>query len=119
MPARLGAFANPGAVSRVWDGGLVVANGTYVLIGSAPYPLAITGLDYEVGSAAGSFSVAVNNGASAVTGLSAVAVSSAAETSAPATGNAAVASGGRVTAVVSGVTGSPTGAVLTLRFNRA
>lgn len=119
MPARLGGQVNPGAVSRVWDGGLVVANGTYVLIGSAPYPLTVSGLDYEVGSAAGSFTVAVNNGATAVTGLSAVAVSSATKASAAATGNAAVASGGRVTAVVTAVAGSPSGAVLTLRFNRA
>lgn len=119
MPVRLGAQVNTGAVSRVWDGGLVVANGTFVLIGSAPYPLAVTGLDHEVGTAAGSFTVAINNGASAITGLSAVAVSSATKASAAASGNAAVASGGRVTAVISGVTGSPTGAVLTLRFNRA
>ncbi len=113
----------PGLATLAWGGGAVVANGTYVLAASTPYPLTINSLDHEVGTAAGSFTVSIQTGTpggtmTAVTGLNAVAVSTAARTTTNATAANAVAAGNRILAVVSGVTGSPTGAVLGLKFTR-
>jgi hypothetical protein len=92
--------------------GAIVANDTIWLAYDAPYAGTINALTYFTGN--GSFSVAIQINGTNVTGLSAVAVSSAT----PATTNATAANtftaGQRITAVITSATGSPTDVVLSL-----
>jgi hypothetical protein len=92
--------------------GAIVANDTVWLAYDAPYNGTINALTYFTGN--GSFSVAIQINGTNVTGLSAVAVSSAT----PATTNATAANtftaGQRITAVITAATGSPTDALLSL-----
>lgn len=116
---RLGRQENAGSFLLNFPASALVTAGTYALADEAPFPIALTTLRYQVGSAAGSFTVTVNNGGTAVAGMSAVAVSSATRTTAAGTGNLAVAAGARLEIVISAVTGTPAGAALTLNFTRA
>jgi hypothetical protein len=118
--AKIAGSHVPGNVAFTIDfsQGAVVANGTIIPIRKSPYPFTITSLDYEVGSAAGSFTVAIQINGTNVTGLSAVAVSSATTANAVATALNTVATGDKVSAVITGVTGSPTGANLQLNGTR-
>ena len=114
-----GSAANQaGNVSAVFGNGTIVSDGTYDLMPSAPYPLTLDSLNYQVGTAGGSFTAAILSNGASVAGLSGVTVSSAAQQSAAATGNRAVAQGGRVQIQVTNTQGAPTDAVLTLQFTR-
>lgn len=92
--------------------GAIVTNGIITVVRNSPFAFTVSDMGYEVGSAGGSFTVAVNINATPITGLSAVVVSSATQNTANATAARTVAVGDKITIVISGVTGSPTGAVL-------
>ena len=117
--AGLRALLGIGAWSQslVFDGGALVADGSYVLIPRAEFAGSITTLNHEVGSAGGTFTVAVQKNGTAVAGLGAVAVSTAATATATATAGQTIAVGDRITLLISATSASPvpTGAVLTLR----
>jgi hypothetical protein len=98
--------------------GAVVANGTITVSRKAPFALTINSLDYEVGSAGGSFTVAVKIAGTNVTGLSAVAVSSSTSANAAASAANSVSAGQAITIVISSVSGSPTGANLQINGTR-
>jgi hypothetical protein len=96
----------PFTITRQWG---AIANGTYVL-GVAPYAFSVSGVKYNVGSGGGSFTMAVQIGGASITGVSAVTVSSATTATATATGANTGATGALITAVISGTTGSPVNA---------
>lgn len=98
--------------------GAVVANGTIIVVRKAPFAFSIGSLDYEVGSAGGSFTVAVVINSTNVTGLSAVAVSSATSANALATAANTVNAGDKVSIVITATSGSPTGANLQINGTR-
>ena len=77
-----------------------------------PYAGTISTLKYFTGN--GSFNVAIRVNGTTVTGLSAVAVSSATPATATATAANTFAAGDNITAVITGSTGSPTDALLSL-----
>jgi hypothetical protein len=95
-----------------WDAPAVVVNDTLFFVYDAPYAGVINSLTYF--STTGSFTVAVQIDGTPVTGLGAVAVSGATAQTATATGANGFAAGDRISAVVSGATGSPTDALLSL-----
>jgi hypothetical protein len=95
-----------------WDAPAVVQNDTVYFVYDAPYAGAINSMTYF--STTGSFTVAVQIDGTPVTGLGAVAVSGATAQTATATGANTFAAGDRISAVVSGATGSPTDALLSL-----
>lgn len=116
--ARANLALSQGTFACDFSQGAIVANGTLILARKAPFAGTITSMDYEVGSAAGSFTVAVQiNGVSA-TGLSAVAVSSATTANTVATAANTFAVSDKITLVVSAVSGSPTGSNLQINFTR-
>lgn len=98
--------------------GVIVANGTITLLRKSPSVLTITSLDYEVGSAGGSFTVDIQIGGATVIGLAGISVSSATSSNAVALSANAVSVGQAITAVISGVTGLPTGANLQINGTR-
>ena len=117
LPAEVGESARRrrerlDLVQAQWVTGAIVANDTVWLAYDAPYNGTINALTYFTGN--GSFSVAIQINGTNVTGLGAVAVSSAT----PATTNATAANtftaGQRITAVITAATGSPTDALLSL-----
>lgn len=116
--ARTNLGLAPIAVGVDFSLGAVVANGTITVIRKAPYAFTINSMDYEVGSAGGSFTVAVQIAGTNVTGLSAVAVSSSSSSNAAATAANSVAAGQAVTIVITSTTGSPTGANLQINGTR-
>lgn len=95
-----------------WVSGAVVQNDTVYFTVDAPYAGQINSLKYFTG--AGSFTVAIKINGVAVTGLGAVTVNS----STPATTNATAANtfnaGDTIEAVITGATGTPIDAVLSL-----
>ena len=107
-----GTSRNLAKLQAQWVTGAVVTNDTVWLAYDAPYNGTVNALTYLTGN--GSFSVAIQINGVSVTGLSAVAVSSAT----PATTNATAANtftaGQRITAVITAATGSPTDALLSL-----
>jgi hypothetical protein len=92
--------------------GAVVANDTIWLVYDSPYPGTLTALTYFTGN--GSFGVAIQINGTNVTGLSAISVSSATPATATATAANTFSAGQRITAVITGATGSPTDALLSL-----
>ena len=114
---RLGKRENNASATLTFPAGAVVTAGTYPL--DMPYPATVTTLAYEVGSAAGSFTVSITNAGTNITGLASIAVSSATTATVTATAGNAIAAGTRVAFVISAVSGSPTGAVLVLTWQRA
>lgn len=94
-----------------WVGGAIATNGTIYFVYDAPANGTINALTSLTGN--GSFSVAVQINGTNVTGLSAVSVGT---TPATATASAAnvFTAGQRITGVISGATGSPTDALLSL-----
>lgn len=98
--------------------GAIVANGTIIVLRKSPFPFTINSLDYEVGSAGGSFTVAVVINATNVTGLSAVAVSSATSANATASAANSVVAGDKLSVIISATSGSPTGANLQINGTR-
>jgi hypothetical protein len=103
---------NAARLQAQWQNAAVVSDDTVWLCFDTPYAGTVNGLTYFTG--AGSFTVAIQINGVSVTGLGAVAVSSAT----PATTNATAANtfvaGQRITAVITGSTGSPTDTLLSL-----
>jgi hypothetical protein len=95
-----------------WVSGAVVANGTIYLVYDAPYAGTINSLTSFAGT--GSFTVDVQINGVSVTGLGAVAVSGATPVTTSATAANTFTAGQRITAIITGATSSPTGAVLSL-----
>ncbi len=95
-----------------WQNAATVSDDTVWLCFDTPYAGTVNSLTYFTGS--GSFTANIQINGTSVTGLGAVAVSSAT----PATTNATAANvftvGQRITAVITGSTGSPTDALLSL-----
>lgn len=116
--ARTALALDRGAFSSDFSQGTIVANGTLILIRKSQFAGTITSLDYEVGGAAGSFTVAIQINGTSVTGLSAVAVSSATSANTASTAANTFAIGDKITAVISSVTGSPTGSNLQANYTR-
>ncbi len=95
--------------------GAVVASGTYVITGCAPFAGAISELASDLGTGGGSFDVEVRNNGTSVGGLSAVTVTTPGQTITAASGtNVSVAINAIVDVIVSNVVGSPTDSVLTV-----
>ena len=103
---------NTAKLQAQWVSGAVVANDTVWLVYDAPYAGTVQSLTYF--TANGSFSVAIQINGTSVTGLGAIAVSSATPATATATAANTFAAGQRITAVVTAATGSPTDALLSL-----
>jgi len=103
---------NAARMQAQWVSGAVVANDTIWFAYDAPYAGTINSMTYLTG--AGSFTVAVQINGVSVTGLGAIAVSSATPATASATAANTFTAGQRITAVITAATGSPTGAVLSL-----
>ncbi len=103
---------NAARLQAQWQNAAVVSDDTVWLAFDAPYAGTINSLTYFTGN--GSFTVNIQINSVSVTGLGAVAVSSAT----PATTNATAANvftqGQRITAVITGSTGAPTDALLSL-----
>jgi hypothetical protein len=103
---------NQGRAPAQWVSGAVVTNDTIYLIPDTPYGGTVNSLLYFTGT--GSFTVNIQINGVSVTGLGAVAVSSATPATATATAANTFAAGARITAVITGATGSPAAAVLSL-----
>lgn len=120
MLATGGASANPAwaaarSAARMqaqWVSGAVVANDTIYFAYDAPYAGTINALTSLAGT--GSFTVAVQINGVSVTGLGAVAVSGATPVTTNATALNTFTAGQRISGTITGATGSPTGAVLSL-----
>jgi len=107
-----GQARNTARLQAQWVTGAIVANDTVWLAYDAPYAGTINALTYF--TANGSFTVAIQINGTNVTGLSAVAVSSATPATATATAARTFVAGQRITAVITGATGSPTDVLLSL-----
>ena len=94
-----------------WQNAATVSDDT-VWWWDMPYPGTINTLKYFTGN--GSFNVAIKVNGTTVTGLSAVAVSSSTPATATATALNVFAAGDNITAVITGSTGAPTDALLSL-----
>lgn len=99
-----------GAISVPWGPGSVVQDGTYEIMYKLPYAGTITSMDYYAGT--GSFSVALKLNGTNITGLSAVSVASSTPANTAASAANTFAASARLTAVITGTTGSPTPAML-------
>ena len=107
-----GTSRNTARLQAQWVTGAIVANDTVWLAYDVPYAGTINGLTYFTGN--GSFTVAIQIVGVNVTGLEAVAVSSATPATISATGANTFTAGQRITAVITAATGSPTDALLSL-----
>jgi hypothetical protein len=103
---------NTARLQAQWVTGAIVANDTVWLAYDAPYAGTINSLTYFTGN--GSFTVAIQINGVSVTGLGAVAVSSATPATTNATAARTFTAGQRITAVIAAATGSPTDALLSL-----
>ena len=103
---------NAARLQAQWQNAAVVSDDTVWLCFDAPYAGTVNSLTYFTGN--GSFSVAVQINGVSVTGLGAVAVSSATPATANATAANTFTAGQRITAVITGSTGAPTDALLSL-----
>lgn len=101
---------NKGVMLAQFVLGTIVSNGSFDFAYKAPYAGTVTSLDSISGT--GTFTLAVKINGTNVTSLSAVAVSSAANT--VATGADTFAAGDTISGTISAASGSPTDAVLSL-----
>ena len=95
-----------------WASGAVVSNDTIYLAYDVPYAGTISALTYF--TTTGSFTVAIQINGVNVTGLNAVAVNSVTPATINASGANTFTAGQRISAVITGATGSPTDALLSL-----
>jgi hypothetical protein len=102
---------NAARLQAQWQNAATVSDDT-VWWWDMPYAGIISTLKYFTGN--GSFTVAIQINGATVTGLSAVAVSSSTPATATATALNVFAKGDNITAVITGSTGSPTDALLSL-----
>lgn len=107
-----GTSTNPIGITVNWAGGTVVTAGTYVLEYTVPYNFNLLSMDYDVGTAGGSFTVEVRNNFTDVGNLTSVLVNGHFKNNLSATGNAAFVKGSQFDIVIANVTGSPTNAIL-------
>jgi hypothetical protein len=105
-----GSSRTKGVLQAQWVLGTVAANGDFYFSYKAPYAGTVTSLDSL--STTGTFTLAVKINGTNVTGLSAVAVSTAANTAATAANT--FSAGDTITGTISSASGSPTDAVLSL-----
>lgn len=110
----LGLFSS--SVSLEWTNVAPVVNGTFYFTISAPYAGVINSMD--VVTANGSFTANVQVAGTSVPGLSAVTVNSPTVVNVPAGSISGFAAGGVLSVVINNATGSPTGAVLSLRLTK-
>jgi hypothetical protein len=103
---------NAARMQIAWDNPALVVNDTVYFVWDAPYAGTINSLTYFTG--AGSFTCNVQIAGTSVTGLGAVAVSSATPTTATATAANTFTAGQRIGVVITAATGSPTDALLSL-----
>jgi hypothetical protein len=103
---------NAARLQLAWDTGALVANDTVYFVYDAPYAGTINSLTYFTG--AGSFTCNVQIAGTSVTGLGAVAVSSATAATVAATAANTFSVGQRIGVVITAATGSPTDALLSL-----
>ncbi len=99
-----------GVINVPWGPGSVVQDGTYEVMYKLPYPGTVTSMDYYAGT--GSFTVNLKLNGTSVTSLSAVSVASPTPANTAATGANTFSAGARLTAVITGTSGSPTPAML-------
>lgn len=95
-----------------WQNAAIVSDDTVWLCYDTPYPGTVNPLTYFTGT--GSFTVNVQINGVSVTGLSAVVVSSSTPATAAPSGANSFPEHARITAVITGSTGSPTDALLSL-----
>jgi hypothetical protein len=105
---------NKAKLQAQWVSGATVADGTVYLAYKVPYAGTVDTLDYFTG--AGSFTVAIKINGTNVTGLSAVAVSSATPAAATATAANTFSAGDTITAVISSTASAPTDALLNINL---
>jgi hypothetical protein len=114
--AFLGTASNPdrnyARLQAQWQNAATVSDDTVWLAYDAPYAGTVTGLTYFTGN--GSFNVNIQINGTSVTGLAAVAVSSSTPATTAATAANTFSAGQRITAVLTGSTGAPTDALLSL-----
>jgi hypothetical protein len=103
---------NAARMQLAWDTGAVVANDTLYFVYDAPYGGTVNSMTYFTGN--GSFTCNVQIAGTSVTGLAAVAVSSATPATATATAANTFTAGQRIGVVITAATGSPTDALLSL-----
>jgi hypothetical protein len=108
------ARLTPMSVTLNWPAGMVVAAGTYVLVGTAPYGFTVTSADASVGSAGGTLIVAFRNAGLYMGSLGSFVVSAATKTNFPAIGNNLTVAAGALVDVVVTITGQPANAYLVL-----
>jgi hypothetical protein len=106
------AVRNKARLQAQWQNAAVVSDDTVWLAYDAPYAGTVDALTYFTGN--GSFTANIQINGVSVTGLSAVAVSSATPATATATAARTFTAGQRITAVITGSTGSPTDTLLSL-----
>jgi hypothetical protein len=111
-PGTPATSRNAARMQLAWDTGALVANDTVYFCWDAPYGGTINSLTYFTG--AGSFTCNVQIAGTSVTGLGAVAVSSATPTTTSATAANTFTAGQRIGVVITAATGSPTDALLSL-----
>jgi len=107
-----GTSRNAARLQAQWQNAAVVSDDTVWLCFDTPYGGTINSLTHFTGN--GSFIVSVQLNGTPVTGLGAVAVLSATPATTAATGLNTFSAGQRITAVITGSTGSPTDALLSL-----
>jgi hypothetical protein len=103
---------NAARMQIAWDNPAIVVNDTVYFCWDAPYAGTINAMTYFTG--AGSFTCNVQIAGTSVTGLGAVAVSSATPATATATAANTFTAGQRIGVVITAATGSPTDALLSL-----
>jgi hypothetical protein len=107
-----GSSRSAARLQAQWVSGAVVINDTVYLAYDAPYAGTVNSLTYFTG--VGSFTANIQIAGVSVTGLAAVAVSSATPATANATAANTFTAGQRITAVITAASGSPTDALLSL-----
>jgi len=106
------ADRNKARLQAQWINAAVVGNDTVWLAFDVPYAGTVNSLTYFTGN--DSFTVAIQINGTNVTGLSAVTVNSATPAVVGASGANTFSKGDTITAVITGSTGSPTDALLSL-----
>ncbi len=103
---------NKARLQAQWQNAAVVSDDTVWLCFDTPYAGTVNGLTYFTGN--GSFNANIQINGVSVTGLSAIAVSSSTPATTAATAANVFTQGQRITAVITGSTGAPTDALLSL-----
>lgn len=114
-----GTSNDPVEIVINWAGGAIVSPGDYVIELRAPFAYTLTSLDYDIGSAGGSFTVQILNNETPVQGLEGVFVSVPGVNTTTSTGSNFVLAGTRLDMVISGVSGNPTDTVLAINGIRS